>query len=61
MDRSWTTTCIVLLRAKEHGMLGHNILVRDKNLDLAFSQLDLLKDKLGLSDVLIERVDCQMY
>jgi transcription initiation factor TFIIB len=29
---------------------------RDKNLVLAFSQLDLLKDKLGLSDVLIERV-----
>jgi transcription initiation factor TFIIB len=29
---------------------------RDKNLVLAFSQLDLLKDKLGLSDVLVERV-----
>ena len=29
---------------------------RDRNFILAFSQLDLLKDKLGLSDVLIERV-----
>jgi transcription initiation factor TFIIB len=29
---------------------------RDRNLTLAFSQLDLLKDKLGLSDVLIERI-----
>ena len=29
---------------------------RDRNFAVAFSQLDLLKDKLGLSDVLIERV-----
>jgi transcription initiation factor TFIIB len=29
---------------------------RDRNLTLAFSQLDLLKDKLGLSDILIERI-----
>ena len=29
---------------------------RDKNFVLAFSQLDILKDKLGLPDVLIERV-----
>jgi transcription initiation factor TFIIB len=29
---------------------------RDRNFALAFSQLDILKDKLGLPDVLIERV-----
>ncbi|MFY9565992.1 MAG: transcription initiation factor IIB [Nitrososphaeraceae archaeon] len=29
---------------------------RDRNFVLAFSQLDILKDKLGLSDVVIERV-----